>query len=352
MKRVCFFGIFDPNYARTKVLAEGFAQCGWEVVSCRVDPRAHSGWRKYAMLWRQGRRLRHQHFDYVVVCFPSRVLALAIVQALFGSRIIFDAFLSMYDSNVFDRALYPARSARAARDWLLDWSSCRLAWKILLDTNEHIEYFASTFGVPRAKCIRVWVGADEKIFYPRAAAEASVFTVHFHGTHTPLQGVSYIVEAAHLLASEPIRFRIVGQGQESRHVRELAGEWELTNIDFVDNVPLTQLADYVDMSHVCLGIFGNTPKTTRVIPNKVFEYMAMGKAVITADTPAIRELFENNNQPLVLVPRADPVALAEALRALASDPARRAQLGREAAAFFGAHLRAKAIVADIVKQLP
>ena len=351
MKSICFFGIFDPGYARTKVLTEGFAQCGYEVVFCRVDPRAHSGWHKYVMLYTQGRRLRHQHFDYVMVCFPSRVLAVVIARLLFGRRILFDAFLSIYDSNVFDRALYPPHSLRAARDWLLDWSSCRLAWKILLDTNEHINYFVSTLGVPRAKCIRVWVGADEKVFYPRPAQEPAIFTAHFHGTHTPLQGVSYIVEAVRLLAGESIHFRIVGTGQESRRVREMARRWELANIEFVDNVPLTQLADYIDASHVCLGIFGDTLKTTRVIPNKVFECLATGKAIITADTPAVRELFGHSNLPLVLVPSADPVALAEALRTLASDPTRRAQLGHEAAAFFDAHLRAKTIVADLLKQL-
>ncbi len=351
MKRICFFGIFDPDYARTKVLAEGFAQCGWEVVFCRVDPRQHTGWRKYRLLWRQGRSLHRQQFDYVLVCFPGRALVVLVARLLFGRRILFDAFVSIYDSNVFDRALYPAHSVRALRDWLLDWSACHLAWKVLLDTNAHINYFVSTFGVARAKCIRVWVGADEKVFYPQDTAEPAAFTAHFHGTHIPLQGVSYIIEAARLLAEEPIQFRIVGNGQESKKIRETVHQWGLHNVEFIDSVPLAQLAGYIAASHVCLGIFGNTQKTTRVVPNKVFECIAMGKAVITADTPAMRELFGNNNRPLVLVPRADPAALAEALRTLARDPARRRQLGENAGTFFKQHLGAKNIVTDLLKQL-
>ncbi len=352
MKRICFFGIFDEDYSRTKVLARGFEQCGWEVVFCRVDPRTHYGWFKYVMLYRKGRRLSPQQFDYVLVCFPGRALVVLVARLLFGRRILFDAFVSMYDSNVFDRALYPAHSVRALRDWLLDWSACHLAWQVLLDTNEHIKYFVSTFGVARAKCIRVWVGADEKVFYPQDTPELTVFTVHFHGTYIPLQGVQYIIEAAQFLTEEPIHFRIVGNGQESKKIRDKASELGLTNIEFVDSVPLAQLPQYIASASVCLGIFGDTQKTARVVPNKVFECVAMGKPVITADTAATRELFGNSNPPVMLVPRADSAALAEALRALARDPARRRQLGRDASAFFKAHLGAKTIVAELLEELP
>ena len=63
-----------------------------------------------------------------------------------------------------------------------------------------------------------------------------------------------------------------------------------------------------------LRIFGSTNKTKRVIPNKVYDYVSMRKPVITADTLAIRELFEDDE--LMLVKVADHLSLANAIMTL------------------------------------
>ena len=75
-----------------------------------------------------------------------------------------------------------------------------------------------------------------------------------------------------------------------------------------------------------LGVFGTTPKTGMVIPNKVYQSMACGRPVVTADTPAVREIF-TPGEHLVCVPPGDPGALAEALARLSA--------GRDAAAELG-----------------
>src|SRR5205823_8861829 len=67
-----------------------------------------------------------------------------------------------------------------------------------------------------------------------------------------------------------------------------------------------------------LGIFGTSPKAQRVIPNKVFQALACGAPVVTADTPAARELLVDGESAL-LVPAGDPAALADSLRRLATD---------------------------------
>jgi glycosyltransferase involved in cell wall biosynthesis len=54
-----------------------------------------------------------------------------------------------------------------------------------------------------------------------------------------------------------------------------------------------------------------------VIPNKAFQALACGVPLVTADTPAARELIDD--QTAVLVPPGDPEALAGALRRLAND---------------------------------
>jgi glycosyltransferase involved in cell wall biosynthesis len=56
-----------------------------------------------------------------------------------------------------------------------------------------------------------------------------------------------------------------------------------------------------------------------VIPNKAFQALACGTPLVTADTPAARELLTDDDTAL-LVPPGDPRALADALRRLAAEP--------------------------------
>ena len=64
-----------------------------------------------------------------------------------------------------------------------------------------------------------------------------------------------------------------------------------------------------------LGIFGTGPKAQRVVPTKVYQGLAAGCAVVTAQTPAAGTLGD----AVVSVPPGDPQALADALRHLALD---------------------------------
>ena len=56
-----------------------------------------------------------------------------------------------------------------------------------------------------------------------------------------------------------------------------------------------------------------------MIPNKAFQAIACGTPLVTADTPAARELLVDGESAL-LVPPGDGQALAKALRGLAADP--------------------------------
>lgn len=350
MRSVCFFGIYDPGYARNRVLMQGFRENGWKVLECRADPRAFPGWRKYRELYRQYRGIRNEHPDLIVVAFPGHTVV-PFARLLFGRRFLFDAFLSLYDSNVLDRAVHPPRSILAGLDWFWDWLSVRLAWRVLLDTDAHIEYFVRSFSARREKMLRVWISADDKVFHPLSNIPSDRFTVHFHGTFIPLQGIQYILEAAHMLRDEPIRFRIVGKGQESEAMEQKVRDLALTNVKFVGAAPFEAIPGYIASAQITLGIFGDTEKTRRVIPNKVFEQLAMGSAIITADTPAIRELECFGELPLVLVPAADPAALSVAIRHLLREETERARIALQAGAFFHAYLRPRIVVSELVERL-
>src|SRR5215467_1455209 len=64
-------------------------------------------------------------------------------------------------------------------------------------------------------------------------------------------------------------------------------------------------------------------------PTKLFEYMAMGKAIVASNLDQIGEVLEHGRTAL-LVPPGDADALASALARLSDDPALRECLGAEA----------------------
>jgi|SRR3989344_2584298 len=348
--KALFFGIYDPKYARNRVLLEGFERNGWEVVQVRVDPREYRGLAKYWQLARFGMQVRREEFDMILVCFPGHTV-MPLARLLFGKHIVFDAFLSLYDSNVFDRQLYGVWSLRGRRDWLLDACSSRLAGKVLFDTYALRDYFISEFGIPREKCIRVLIGADDKTFFPLHVPQEEVFTVHFHGTFIPLQGIAHIIDAADILRNEPIRFRIIGHGQESEAIDARIRALDLDRmIERIPKVPIEKIPGYMAGAHVVLGIFGDTEKAKRAIPNKVYEAMAMGKAIITADARGIHELPGARNA-FALVPTADPQALARAILELKNDEGRRRALGEAARRLFERELLPERLVARLLEEL-
>src|SRR5262249_44353635 len=149
-----------------------------------------------------------------------------------------------------------------------------------------------------------------------------VFTVHFHGTFIPVQGIPYIVEAAEILRNEEIHFRFVGHGPETAKIDSMVREKGLTNIERIPKVPVEKIPGYIADSDVVLGLFSSVEKAMRAIPNKVYEAMAMGRAIITEDGSGIRELRDSQDV-FMLVPPADAKALAQAILSLKKDGAKR-----------------------------
>ncbi|MBI1755469.1 glycosyltransferase [Candidatus Azambacteria bacterium] len=327
---ICYFGDFDREYSRNRVIIKGLRENGVEVLLCN---ERLSGWRLWRALARKHKALRGK-YDVMIVGYSDSRFIVPLAKLLSKKPIVWDAFYSLYDSFIFDRKLASSLSLKVAYYWFFDWFSCVLADKVLLDTNAHIEYFVKTFGVSRSKCVRVLVGTDDKIFYPRESRERPhAFTVHFHGKFIPLQGVEYILKAASLLKNEQIAFRMVGKGQEYRRARKLADEYALNNVEWIDRVSYHELADLIVQTDIVLGIFGNTPKARRVIPNKVYEGIAMGKAVISADTPAVRELFQDKEN-ILLCAVADGDDLARKIAELREDVSLRERIAKGGRALF------------------
>ncbi len=367
--RICFFGTYERDYPRNRTLIEGLKRSGWQVRECHVPvwekERNKTG--KYLgpfSLFLRAIELRLAHFrlllkylftvgkyDVMIVGYIGQLdMPLAWILTRLPRRpLVFSPLISLYDTLVHDRQSFADGTlvSRFLR-WLDRWS-CARADLVLLDTDAHIDYFVEEFNLPRKRFSRVFVGAVEPVTDitrepdTRKPFKDTAFQVVFIGKFTPLHGLPFMLEAAQRLRDEPdIAFHFIGSGQLSDEIQETARRLNLENVRFKEWIPYEEIPDFLAGPGVSLGIFGTTDKAARVIPGKVFVALSMGQAVITADSPAIRELL-TDGENAVLCPPGDPDALAGAIKRLYEDPELRERIAEGGRRIF----RAQASVEQI-----
>jgi glycosyltransferase involved in cell wall biosynthesis len=327
MRGVCLFGGHHAGYPRSGVILEGLRRLGVPLVACTAPSRWKAP-RRYARLVARYAGLAREFDVLYVPEFRHKdvPLAWALARAS-GKACVFDPLVSRYDTRVRDRGDTGEGGLQAWHNRNLDRISMSLADVVLADTREHAAYYARETAAPGARIRVVEVGYDDALFRPAAPArDEGEVRVLFYGSYLPLHGVEVIVEAAEQLREEPrIHFDLIGGGQTFARVQELVRGKRLDRVHLTERIPVARLPEHIAGAAICLGIFGATEKARRVVPNKVYQCMGMNRAVVTADTPAVREVFAEGSE-VVLVPAADGKALAAAVAALADDAARRTRI--------------------------
>ena len=339
---VVFFGGYDPAYPRNAVLRRGLELNGVRVSECRVRPGPRF-WLRYPLLisrWRRrsGKAVSAPKFLFVPEFAQKDVPLARLAGRLTARPVVFDPLASRYETKILDWKRKPEGSPSARWNKAIDRWAFRCADLIISDTRTHKDYYCREFGLAPEKIVVVPVGFDDRIFprslanrRPLKSAPPGPFTVLFFGSFLPLHGVESVIEAARRIrgTDKSIRFQFIGSGQTLDHVRALASGHGLDNVDFEGWLSQMELARRVaGTADVCLGIFGRTEKAGRVVPHKVFQAMALGKAVITARTPAAEEFFIHRKN-IFLCDQEKRGSLADAVLELKEDAGLREKMARE-----------------------
>lgn len=333
-RRVAVAGQHPPDYPRNVFNQRLMRAAGYEVLLAhdRGPP-----WQRSASIVRQYLRIADQT-DLVFATEGSHrhILWLKLAAVAKRQAIVFDPFISLYNTEVEDRKQHRPYSVQGVLAKWRDFVSCHCANILVFDTPEHQAYFTERYRLNKPSRV-LRVGVDEDVFRPMTApprATSAPCDVLFYGTYIPLQGIETILAAADLLRSDgSIHFTLVGRGQEYPRMRALASDLALPNVSFAEPLTPAELASRIARADVCLGVFGSTIKAGQVVPNKVVQCAAMAKAIITRRSASIAHEFAHERSAY-LVPAADPRALAQAVRVLSEDSERRAQLGAAARTAF------------------
>ena len=328
----------EETYSRTRIVLRALRARGLDVVTVLPPDRRFRHYPRllWQVLWRA------PACDVVLVGFYGQLL-LPFIRLLTWKPIVFDMYITTYDTMVFDRQKARPGSLKGWIYGLSDRLSYRAARISILDSDHVIAHFGRLFGERTDKLRRLFLAVDDTVIYPRPEPEPSNATpkdrpilVHFHGEYVPFHGVNHILQAAKQLEDENIQFQIIGKGQTYERDMALARELDLKNVTFHGVVPYDQLADFMAKADICLGIFGDNDRQQLVITNKVIEAIGMAKPLITSRNAPVQELLRDG-ESVLLVERANPEALAEAIRTLAYDPRLRALLAENGYKAFSEH---------------
>lgn len=373
--RVLSFGTYDVRaHPRVGILIDGLRDSGCDVVEANValgldtatrvsmlkDPRrlgllARRLLRCWIGLVRASRRRRRPPPDVVLVGYLGHFDVL-LARVLFPrTPIVLDHLIFAADTAL-DRGVTGSTKGRVLG--ALDRVALRAADLVLLDTAEHAElvpprYAGKSLVVP-VGAPRIWWAArtaarNRPAGPPDAGRSANrPLRVVFFGLFTPLQGTPVVGAALGRLANRAdLTALMIGSGQDLEAARQAAAASQ--RIEWRAWEPPERLQATVAGTDVCLGSFGTSAKAMRVVPNKVFQGAAAGCAIVTADTPPQRRQL---GAAAIFVPPGDPIALADALGRLATDPAMLAHYRTAAAELADAQFRPAAVVAPLQARLP
>lgn len=281
MPRVLWWGRFDPDYSRNRVLRSLLPGLGWDIVDF------HPRFSPLADVEARFKRLARPDLVWVP-CFRQRDLAAASRWARHqGVPLLFDPLISAYDKQIFERKKFPPHSRQARRLHGWEQSLFSRADILLADTQAHADYFSDEFGVSPDRLKVVYVGAETPLFHPAPMpdhADGSPLEVLFYGSFIELQAPQIIVEAARVYDGPPVRWTLLGKGPLRAECERLARG--LDSVRFENPVPYAQLPARIHQADIVLGVFDAGAKAGRVIPNKVFQALACGRPVVTRRSPS------------------------------------------------------------------
>ena len=292
--------------------------------------------REYGLaMWHTMRLARRVHraqpVDVVHACNPPDLLLLAALpMKLRGVRMVFDhhdLVPELFESRFGGRGLLYKVSV------LLERITFALA-DVVISTNESY----------RDVAIRRGRKAPEHVHVVRSAPDLSRFTptepnpglrrgrrhlLCYLGVMGPQDGVDYALRAiAHLrdvMGRTDVHATFIGSGDAFYDLVQLSHDLGLDDIvEFTGRVPDATVQEYLSTADVCLAPDPKNPLNDVSTMNKIVEYMAMSRPLVSFD---LREARVSAGDAALYATPNDETEFARLVAELLDDPERRARMG-------------------------
>jgi glycosyltransferase involved in cell wall biosynthesis len=276
-------------------------------------------------------RFFRQRYDVVQVnSLPDFLVFAGATSKLFGARLVLDMHECTPELFCTKYGVTPDHPMVRVLAWI-EQISLAFADQVITCTPQQRAAFASR-GTPPEKIAVVLNAANSAIFRPRTEdpvlwEPGDRFELVTHGLVVERYGHETMVRAVALLARQipDVVLHVYGKGDYLPAMQALADELGVADRVICHGfVPEEELLDGIARAHV--GVIAARRDTFRDLTHtqKMYEYVAMHKPVVIAETPAVRTHFDDSC--FQFFTSDDPADLARALRELYYNPARAADM--------------------------
>ncbi len=184
---------------------------------------------------------------------------------------------------------------------------CRFADKVIVVADEHIDR-VSGLGVSKEDLI-VITNTEDIDYFSNLEIDESVmekyqgdFIILYVGAFSLLRGLDTAIKAMpEVLAAIPnAKLLLVGDGYNRRELEELTDEMSLgDHVTFAGYQPFVKLPTYIKLCDVGLIPHISTPHVETTMPNKIFQFMMLGKAIVVSSVKPMTRVVEDTKCGLI-----------------------------------------------------
>lgn len=236
-----------------------------------------------------------RRYDTVEVYnIPDTLVFATLPARIRGSRIVFYMFELMPEQVRDEFGMSDSSTLIKFLRWI-ERRAVRFAHRVIV-VGPYDKALIEKRSAPREEPTVVLNVPDEKLFAGPPAngnGHSRPFTVLTHGSILQRYGIQTLVRAIPRMASEvsDLRVRIIGEGEYREDLRRLASELGVEDkVEFTDWMPVEQIPACIAEADV-----GVVPASVPwLLPNKLFEYVAMQRPVVASSSPSLTPVFDDD----------------------------------------------------------
>tara|TARA_Y100000389_G_C17471376_1_gene531553 strand:- start:10800 stop:11924 length:1125 start_codon:yes stop_codon:yes gene_type:complete len=255
-----------------------------------------------------------QEIEKIIVLFPGiiDVIFLILFAREHRNKIMYDYFISFYQTIITDRKIFISRISKSCI-FHLEKIFVKIPETLIVETdpikNHILEFFNQNL-----KIVTLLTPTNEEVFNSKLIPQTSTKNIDFiyWGTFINLHGLEILLKAASA-NNDKYSIYLLGDGQEYGYIKELSKELNLKNITFDKTIfskenKFEYFYSILSRAKFAIGALSDSEKNNIVIPSKVLEAAAMKIPILTFESLCVDFYNMKNNAHYINTPLVESTA--------------------------------------------